>query len=301
MAASSQFANYFPAPSPLPQVWTYGQRADGLTLMLRSDPRGEMEVAELPNTLIAVHLGAAARIACQRGGLRHSGTAVHGDIDIIPALTPSKWQMHDEHDTALILSLPTTLVNAVAEGCGYDPRRVEIRNRFQARDAQIENICWALKTEMEADYPTGTLYLNGLAVAMAARLISAHSSVAKKNEERLGGLSGRRLKQVLAYIEDNLAEELSLAAVAGIAGMSVSHLKPVFRASVGMPVHRYVIRRRVERAKILLAQGKLPIAEVALASGFAHQSHLARHMRRLLGVSPLILRRKMTVFEKVRS
>jgi AraC family transcriptional regulator len=53
-----------------------------------------------------------------------------------------------------------------------------------------------------------------------------------------------------------------------------------------MPAHQYVVRRRVERAKMLLLQGRLAMSQVALESGFAHQSHMARCMRRVLGMTP---------------
>ncbi|WP_163284644.1 helix-turn-helix transcriptional regulator, partial [Enterobacter hormaechei] len=66
----------------------------------------------------------------------------------------------------------------------------------------------------------------------------------------------------------------------------ISHLKALFRQTMGMPVHQYVIRRRVERAKALLLAGEMPISQVALAAGFAHQSHMAHCMKRLLGVTP---------------
>jgi AraC family transcriptional regulator len=59
---------------------------------------------------------------------------------------------------------------------------------------------------------------------------------------------------------------------------------------MGLPVHQYLIRQRVERAKGLLGEDKLSISEIALEAGFAHPSHLARHMRRVLGVSPKALR-----------
>ena len=78
--------------------------------------------------------------------------------------------------------------------------------------------------------------------------------------------------------------------VAAVAGLSPSHFKSLFRASVGLPVHQYLIRRRVERAKSLLGEGRMPISQIAFETGFAHQSHLARHMRRVLGLSPKALR-----------
>jgi AraC family transcriptional regulator len=280
-----------PAKTSLPQILAYGQTAGGLALQLRSDPAGVLEVPELQSVLVAIHVGAAAKISCRRGGESHTGSAVHGDIDVIPARTDARWEIHDQNDTALILALPPSLVDTVAEEQGFDPRRVEIRNRFQIRDAQLENICWALKAEMEANYPSGRLYTDSLAVSVASRLVSTHSSVAQRTIAQSGGLGGRRLKQTLAYIEDNLSEDLSLSRIASISGISPSHFKILFRESAGAPLHQYVVQRRVERAKDLLMQGKLSIAEIALATGFSHQSHLARHMRRSVGLSPRAMKR----------
>jgi AraC family transcriptional regulator len=215
---------------------------------------------------------------------------VHGDIDIIPALTSARWEMHDQNDTALILSLPPSLLRTVAEEYGFDSRRVEIRNRFQIRDIQLENICWALKTEMESNYPSGRLYVDSLAVSVASRLVSSHSSIAQRPPERSGGLGGRRFKQAVNYIEEHLAEDLSLSQLASATGISSSHFKTLFRESSGVPLHQYVIQRRLDRAKDLLMAGTLSIAEIALETGFSHQSHLARHLRRSSGLSPRAMR-----------
>jgi AraC family transcriptional regulator len=274
------------AKNRLPSIFAYGETADGLALQLRSDPAGVLEVPELERVLVAIHVGAAAKISCRRGGESHTGSAVHGDIDIIPARTDARWEIHDQNDTALILALPPSLLDTVAEEQGVNSRRVEIRNRFQIRDAQLENICWALKAEMQANYPSGRLYTDSLAVSVASRLVSTHSSIAQPRPVQSGGLGGRRLKRTLAYIEDNLSEDLSLSRIASITGISASHFKTLFRESAGVPVHQYVIQRRIERAKDLLMQDKLSIAEIALATGFSHQSHLARHMRRAVGLSP---------------
>jgi AraC family transcriptional regulator len=100
------------------------------------------------------------------------------------------------------------------------------------------------------------------------------------------GLTLAQLRRVTAYIEDHLDQDLSLARLAEVAGVSASHLKILFRRSLGLPVHAYIVQRRVERAKALLLRGELPVRQVALEAGFAHRSHLARWMRRLLGVTP---------------
>jgi AraC family transcriptional regulator len=290
MSSSRSSLNVATNPK-LPRILPYGVTPDGLALQLRSDPAGVLDVPELQSVLVAIHVGAAARISCRRGGESHTGSAVHGDIDIIPARIDARWEIHDNNDTALILGLPPSLLDTVAEEQGLDPHRVEIRNRFQIRDPQLENICWALKAEMEANYPSGRLYVDSLAISVASRLISTHSSIAQQRVEQRGGLGGRRLKQTLAYIEDHLSEDLSLSRIASVTGISSSHLKTLFRESAGVPVHQYVIQRRIERAKDMLMQGKLSIAEIALATGFSHQSHLARHMQRSVGLSPRAMKR----------
>jgi AraC family transcriptional regulator len=103
-------------------------------------------------------------------------------------------------------------------------------------------------------------------------------------------LSRRRLARVLEYLRENLDRDLSLAELAKVAGVSPSHFKTLFRKSVRMPVHQYVIRCRVERAAELLRRGN-PLADVALQAGFSNQSHMARWTRRLMGVTPNELRR----------
>lgn len=265
----------------------------GFRVRLLTDQPGQLEVPGLRNTIVAIHIGASVQGSCRRGGFTHRGLAVHGDIEIIPAGTPSVWEVN-EKDTYLALSLAPELLDMVAEELEIDPDRVEIRNRFSVRDTQLESIAWALKAEMESGYPSGRLYLDSLAVSVAARLVSSHSSVSVESSpaSRLmsGRMSGRRLRAVLTFIEDNLNKELPLTEIAGAAGLSVSHFKSLFRESVGMPAHQYLIRRRVERAKSLLAEGKLSISQIAFETGFAHQSHLARHVRRVLGVSPRALR-----------
>ena len=106
------------------------------------------------------------------------------------------------------------------------------------------------------------------------------------------GLSPRALKRVTEHIEAHVNQRLALAELAKVAGVSASHFKALFKRSTGLPVHQYVIRRRVERARLLLLEQPITIADVAAQTGFANQSHLARWMRRVAGVTPTdVLRR----------
>ena len=90
----------------------------------------------------------------------------------------------------------------------------------------------------------------------------------------------------------HLRDDLVLGRLARLAGFSASHFSVLFKRAAGLPVHEYVIQRRVERARTLLLRGDLPASQVALETGFAHQSHMARCMRRLLGLTPTAVLRE---------
>lgn len=273
-------------PKPMEQVRLLDSRnrCDGVRVMLRSDGPGILEVPHVDAPCISIHVGKPVRMDCRHGVQNHSGMAIHGDIDIIPNGTSSRWEMK-EADTALVLRVEPRLLRRIAEESGFT-RDVEIRSRFRVRDPQIEYIGWALMAEAQNGYPSGRLYMDCMATALAVQLLRNHSSVACINLPPNGGMTRHKLRQVQAYIEENLRGKLSLHELAEAMGMSASHLKVTFRKATGMPVHQYVIHRRVERAAMLLKQGKLPINQIALEVGFAHQSHLAMHLKRLLGVSP---------------
>ncbi|MBD0276003.1 MAG: helix-turn-helix transcriptional regulator [Acetobacteraceae bacterium] len=92
------------------------------------------------------------------------------------------------------------------------------------------------------------------------------------------------------YIEANSSHDLPLAELASVAGLSEPHFARAFRLTTGDPPHRFVVRRRVERAKALLRDTEEPVSQIALASGFASHSHLSTRFRRLVGVTPSAFR-----------
>src|SRR3954453_8927561 len=253
----------------------------GSKVRLRTTPAGVIALAPLPDHLLGMHVGAPIRAACRCGGRMQRRLQIHGDIDVGPAGQEGYWE--DELSaTVLSLRVSQALMHSAADGLGIDPQRVEITPRFQLRDPQIEHIGWALKAELEAGYPGGQLYTESLGLALATRLLYLNLPRPGASTQQYG-LSERQLHRVNDYIEANLDRDLSLDQLADVAGLSASHFKALFKHSTGLPALEYVIRRRVERARALLLAGELPTGQVALEAGFAHQSHMARWMRRLLG------------------
>jgi transcriptional regulator of acetoin/glycerol metabolism/AraC-like DNA-binding protein len=101
-----------------------------------------------------------------------------------------------------------------------------------------------------------------------------------------GGLSPAAMRRVREYVDAHLGGSMDLATLAGVAGVSIHHFARGFKHSAGVTPHHYLTQKRVERAQDLLAHTALSLSEIAYAVGFSDQSHLARHFRQMLGVTP---------------
>jgi AraC-like DNA-binding protein len=98
-------------------------------------------------------------------------------------------------------------------------------------------------------------------------------------------LEHRALKKAVAYIHDTLCENISLEALSSHAGLSPYYFSRMFTRHMGLPPHAYRIQLRIHKAKQLL-RNRMPISQVALETGFADQSHLTRHFKQVVGVTP---------------
>ncbi|MCP3168284.1 AraC family transcriptional regulator [Myxococcus qinghaiensis] len=250
-----------------------------LGVELRVTSVGDVLHAASADHFISIHSGKPVRVACHSS--RISSLRTRGDLNLMPAGVSDTW-VEDDASTAVDLRLPHSLLRMAAEDMGLDPDKVGLEERHHFRDEQIEHIAWALEAEYHADFPNGLLYRESLGLALAARLLARYRTEA----EVRGGLPASQLQRVIEYIENHLDEDLALASLARVAGVSASHFKTLFKRSTGLPAHEYVIQRRVERARTLLLRGEMPTGQVALEAGFSHQSHMARCMRRVLGVTP---------------
>jgi len=249
-------------------------------------PRGKAQAPGGERHVLGMHFGPPVRADCTVGGTRMRGLQTQGDMDFIPAGMDGCWE--DDADCRILrLSLDPSLLGRVAEDMGKGPARIDVIPRLRLRDARIEAIGWAIKADLEAEAPSDPLYIDLLTNALAVRLVEiAMDGGAPPERAAAHSLSARQFRTLTDHIEAHLDQRLHLADLAAVAGVSVTRLKTLFRASTGSSVHQYVIRRRAEHARALIATTTMPASEIALAAGFAHQSHMAATMRRLLGQTP---------------
>jgi AraC-like DNA-binding protein len=184
----------------------------------------------------------------------------------------------------LVLGLGPAFMHAAAGRTARSDTPVELP--LPADDPIVRYLALALWAELRAGCPSGRPFGEAIAVALAARLSRYRTATPSGLAACRGGLSPARLRRVLDHIEAQLGGDTSLQRLAAIAGLSPHHFATAFRRSTGVPPHRYVLERRIERAKELLAGPRRPLAEVAYALGFPNQPHFTTVFRRLVGITP---------------
>jgi AraC family transcriptional regulator len=173
---------------------------------------------------------------------------------------------------------------------GLNQGELTVRCRFS--DPVIQTLVQALIADLQAGCPAGPLYGETFGMSIAVHLLQQSLTSSPALPEYPDGLSEQARTQVLDFIEANLDQDIRLEDLAQVSGLSKYYFSRLFKQTMEIPPHQYIIRRRIERAKGLLKQTKMSIADVSLASGFGHQSHLSYHFKRIVGISPKAFRKQ---------
>ena len=245
-------------------------------------PSGRFDSPVDHRHVLCLHLGDPVPVSYRAGRFERRGTRLQGQFCVVPAGSSTRWTLSAPAQSLLLRLAP----DAMQDAAGSVPRAGDLAPAIHIRDPHIERIGWMMRSESHDGYPAGRLFADGLAAALAARLLALQSRRTSQPAEKQQALPAWRLRRVIDYIEAHLDEDLALAELATVAGFSVSHFKPLFKHATGMPAHRYVMQRRVERARQHLLEGRMSTTEIALVSGFAHPSHMARCVRQVLDISP---------------
>jgi AraC family transcriptional regulator len=210
-----------------------------------------------------------------------------GEIAIVPANLSHSLSWNADVEYTIITLDPSLFARIAYESTDLD--NIELVPHFGKPDPLVYQIGIALKSLLESNTSSvNRLYAESTATMLVAHLIQ-HYSVNKSPIESVNNASGLpkyKLRRVIEYINDHLADDISLEAIAKEVNMSQYHFARLFKQSMAISAHQYVIRRRVEVAKQLLKQGNLNITDIAFQVGFANPSHLSHHFKRLVGVTP---------------
>ncbi len=249
-------------------------------------PAGQYVEPPAAHLTLSVVLG--ARGVCSRdfgaGRIRHKYR--RGDIDLI---SPGV-------GVELVAEGPQTLITLEVPLAPMQPAVTELMPNFDGdfrrlhaapfQEPLIERLCLRLWDNCAGAVPQATLFAEGAVLTLVAELARIAELKTPLRSTEIGGLSEGELARIVEFCEAHLSEDLSLGTLSGLIDMPTARFTRAFRAATGQTPHRFVVERRIARARALLAQGRIPLAEVAYACGFASQSHMTDVFRDRMGVTP---------------
>jgi AraC family transcriptional regulator len=234
---------------------------------------------------IVIHLNSKTNLERKLGDRLHDYDMLTGDTALIPA-NVTHYAVNKEECEGLFLALDPQFVSQIAYET-VDPDSIELVPTFIQSDPLIYNLGLALQSELKSDRFGCRPYVDSLTTALAAHIVRKYSTRQLKLPHYSGGLSRYSLRQALNYINDNLHQDLKIANISELLGMSPYYFCRLFTQSMGISPHQYITQCRLERAKLLLKKTNLSIIEITAEVGFSSQSHFITLFKKQLGTTPL--------------
>ena len=193
------------------------------------------------------------------------------------------------HD--LFFYVPRSAFDAIADDANA-PRIGGLKHISIAfEDATIAHLGWAVLPAVRHPGEANQLFLDHVLLTLGIHVAQTYGGMRPLSRPMLGGLAPWQVRRAEEMFCAKLDGSVSLKEVARECGLSVSYFSRAFRRSVGLPPHSWLLQHRIEVAKEKLRDRQLSVSQVALACGFADQSHLTRVFSRMVGVSPAAWRR----------
>lgn len=282
------------AVRPLPMLPTVSSRHVGWdgVVVESFDNVPAYAVPQHEHPIDYLNLIRSGRSMCQWTADGHTGSTEEGPgtVYILPAGTRDQLTRSAPTNQIMLVIAPHFLAKSMEETAHLS--RFELISRWNLQDRHIAALMLALHADLEDGSPAGPLYGESLGVALAHYLIRCYSVRVPRERQYNGGMPTARLNRVLDLMRQNFAKETRLWELAELAGMSPHYFCDLFKKSTGFSPHQYLLRFRIDRAKIFLRSPQSGISQVAKATGFADQSHFTKVFRRIVGVTPTQFRQK---------
>ena len=271
--------------SPEPLLSSASRGWKGLLVELHHFAGVDWELP-MPRHVVGIHVGGAVNLLQAREGRTWVKHVRPGDVTVSPRGAPKRFR-HAGDNVVIVVRLEPEFLDAMArDECEVEPSRCELQEVPGRPDPHLLRIGKELVANLGPEGEGPRMRAEALAIEMGTHLVRHYTSAARLPARPMSPLSPRHLQRALAYIDANLREEISLAALARSLPMSPGHFAHAFKESTGVAPHRFIVARRMEMAKSLLRQTDLPITQIAHQVGCGSHSHFSVLFHRLTGVSP---------------
>ena len=252
---------------------------------------GDLAEIQPRDTEVIVMLQGRLRVRRRGDGRLQHHDAVPGTVWLCPAgIREDMIHLYGDVKESIHLYLPAAPLSETAlREFDVDPDKVRLRYDGGFRDPLVEYIAREVHAEMIGEAPLGRMQVETLAKALGVYIMRHYSNLEPASTSLpavRGALDARRLERVMEFIDAHISEDLTIDTLANEVYLSPFHFARAFKAATGSAPHRYITDRRIERAKALINEGRLPLADIAYICGFSSQAHLTRWFKRIVGATP---------------
>ncbi|WP_179957611.1 helix-turn-helix domain-containing protein [Exilibacterium tricleocarpae] len=214
--------------------------------------------------------------------------ALENDRDIRwDAITPQ----HVDLSVCYMNISPGLLAKSALEVADKGPYKIELPHQLGLVDPFMRQLGEKIKKEVDRGSPFGTIFVETAVSLLSVYLLQEYCSVTYKVPEYRCSLSTSKLRLLFDYIHSHLDREISLNVLAGLVHMSTYHFARLFKDTVGLPPHKYVMQQRIEKAKRLLRSTDMPVSLVALEVGYTN-SNFFHTFKKVTGHTPNTFRKQ---------
>jgi AraC family transcriptional regulator len=159
-------------------------------------------------------------------------------------------------------------------------------------DPVVHHLGKALLSSLERPHHTSKIFLDHILQALNCHFVCSYGGVVLSAARFRGGLSPWQMRRATELMEAHLDGNIALQKVAEACELSVSHFARAFKTTFRRPPYKWLVERRVDKARDLMTNSRLPLADIAARCGFGDQSALNRSFQRIHGVTPGLWRRR---------
>lgn len=242
--------------------------------------------------VIATHVGEPYELVTGQGNFRKAQTIRSGMMNVWPANTPVYLAWDIAAPRIDVIAIEHQMVSRILHNAGLSGS-LSPSAKFGVRDKTMSQLAKTCHDEIGKTAAGDRSFTEGLSIALVTHVYRSYGENAAADLVK-GGLTPLDAQRVISYIEQNLHENIGLEHLASTVKLSTHYFTEAFRKTVGVPPYRYLLTKRIERAKALLLNSDMAPGKIAAEVGFSSQAQFTTNFRKMVGKTPGRFRREAT-------
>jgi len=200
-----------------------------------------------------------------------------------PANVPFSRYTADQYEFVLVLVEPEKMISSLP----IPSKKFTFSEAYQIKDPHLEHIFKLLLSEIQTGNQNGKLFIENIVSVLTFHFVKNYSKEhSSKLVENVDGFTSTELDKVFCYIDQNISEKYKIDQLAEEFGISKFNFIKRFKSSTNVTPHQFIIKKKLDRSKILLKENSLSLSDITYMLNFSDQSHFSNSFKKMYGITP---------------